>query len=165
MPAKRNVDEINREEDFRDYDTRNIDQGWPYDDAAGAGAKPILNAAYGDPNANFDDERNRGFHVDVADGDGLEERVVDSTRPGTVGLEESDDLEERVTDAIESLDLIDMASIDIHVEDGVVTIEGGVDDAPTSRKIGRHIQAIPGVKSVVNNLRLEGVDARIPDDD
>nr|WP_285229827.1 BON domain-containing protein [Neorhizobium galegae] len=91
--------------------------------------------------------------------------MVDTIRPGTKGIEEADDLEERVTDAIEELDMIDMASIDVHVEDGTVTLEGAVDDAPTSRKIARRIQRVAGVRELVNNLRLEGVDSHIPDDD
>ncbi|MGK6316814.1 BON domain-containing protein [Neorhizobium sp. DT-125] len=165
MPAKRKVDDISREEDFRDYDDRNIDEGWPYDDASGAGARPVDNAAYGEPAANFDSERNRGYHVDEADFDGLEERVVDSAFPGTDGLEDSDDLEERVTDAIENLDVVPMDAIDVHVDDGKVTIEGVVDDASASRKIVRQVQDIPGVRLVINHLRLSGVDSRIPDED
>uniref|UniRef100_UPI001C2F8E64 BON domain-containing protein n=1 Tax=Stenotrophomonas sp. GbtcB23 TaxID=2824768 RepID=UPI001C2F8E64 len=119
---------------------------------------------YGQPDANFDTEQNRGYHIDEADFDGLEERVVDSTRPGTDGLEDSDDLEERITDAIEDLDIIDMDAIDVHVDEGKVTIEGVVDDAALSRKIVRHVQDIPGVRLVINNLRLAGVDSRIPED-
>lgn len=165
MPSKRKVDDISREEDFRDYDDRNIGEGWPYDDAAGAGARPVDNAAYGDPKANFDSDRNRGYHVDEAGFDGLEEPVIDSDSPATEGLADSDDLEERITEAIESLDVVPMEAIDVHVDGGVVTLEGVVDDAATSRKMGRHIQTIAGVRQVVNNLRLAGVDSRIPDDD
>ncbi|WP_105438180.1 BON domain-containing protein [Neorhizobium sp. T25_13] len=163
MPGKKKADDISREEDFRDYDDRNIDEGWPYDDAAGA--RPVDNAAYGDPKANFDTDRNRGYQVDSVERDGSEERLADSIRPGTKGIEEADDLEERITDAIEELDMIDMASIDVHVEDGTVTLEGAVDDAATSRKIVRRIQRVAGVRQLVNNLRLEGVDSHIPDDD
>jgi hypothetical protein len=165
MTAKRKVDDISREEDFRDYDTRNIDQGWPYADQPGATSDPVENGAYGDPEANFDRERNPGFLVDEADSDGLEERLKDSTRPGTEGLEVSDDLEERITDALDELDIVEMDSIDLHVENGNVTIEGVVDEADTARKIGRRIQGIAGVRQVTNNLRLAGVDSRIPDDD
>jgi hypothetical protein len=163
VPSKKKADDISREEDFRDYDDRNIDEGWPYDDAAGT--RPVDNAAYGDPKANFDTNRNRGYQVDNVERDGSEERLVDTIRPGTKGIEEADDLEERITDAIEELDTIDMASIDVHVEDGTVTLEGAVDDAATSRKIVRRIQRVAGVRQLVNNLRLEGVDSHIPDDD
>jgi hypothetical protein len=163
VPGKKKADDISREEDFRDYDDRNIDEGWPYDDAAGV--RPVDNAAYGDPKANFDSDRNRGYQVDSVESDGSEERLVDTIRPATEGIEEADDLEERVTDAVDELDMIDMASIDVHVEDGTVTIEGAVDDAATSRKIARRIQRVAGVREVVNNLRLEGVDSNIPDDD
>lgn len=165
MPGKKKADDISREEDFRDYDDRNIDEGWPYDDDSGADGRPIDNAAYGQPAANFDSEQNRGYHVDEAGFDGLEERVADSVHPGTQGLEDADDMEERITDAIENLDLIDMDAIDVHVDGDRVTLEGVVDDATTSRKIVRTVQGVSGVRHVVNNLRLEGVDSRIPDDD
>jgi hypothetical protein len=165
MPAKKKIDDISREEDFRDYDDRNIDEGWPYDDASGAGARPVDNAAYGQPAANFDDDRNRGFSVDEAGADGQEERLVDSNRPGTEGLEISDDIEERVTDAIETLDVVSMDSIDVHVENGRVTLEGMVDEAVAARQIVRAVQKIAGVRHVTNNLQVDGIDGRIPDED
>ena len=87
MPAKKSVNDISREEDYRDYDTRNIDDGWPYADQAGATAPPVGNAAYGDTAANFDRERNKGFQVDSADETGLEEGVTDRTTPATKGME------------------------------------------------------------------------------
>lgn len=157
--------DISREEDFRDYDDRNIDEGWPYDDASGVGSRPVDNMAYGQPAANFDDDRNGGFQVDEADSTGLEERLVDSALPETKGAEDSDDLEERITDALEDLDVVDMESIDVHVMNGKVTIEGVVDESSTARRIGREVQGIKGVRLVVNNLRLAGVDSRIPDED
>jgi osmotically-inducible protein OsmY len=165
MPAKKKTDDISREEDFRDYDERNIGEGWPYDDASAAGAKAVDNAAYGETPANFDGERNRGFSVDEADADGQEARLVDSIKPGTKGLEGSDDIEERITDALEELDVVEMELIDVHVDNGRVTVEGVVDDAATARKIVRTIQGVAGVRGVTNNLQLEGVDSHIPDDD
>jgi hypothetical protein len=165
MALKRKVDDLSREEDFRDYEARDIDEGWPYDDAAGSGARPVDNMAYGQPAANFDEERNRGYQVDEAGFDGLQERLADNIRPGTKGLEEADDLEERVTEAIDALDIAEMEAIDVHVSQGKVTIEGAVDDHSTSRRIAAAVEKVPGVRLVVNNLRLAGVDARIPDAD
>lgn len=165
MAVKGKVDDISREEEYRDYDTRNIDQGWPYADQAGAGSDPVENAAYGDPKANFDRERNKGYSVDQVDADGMEERVVDSMTPATKGVEESDDLEERITDALDNLGLVEMDSIDLHVEDGKVTVEGMVDEAVTARQIVRTIQGIAGVRGVTNNLQLLGIDSLIPDED
>jgi len=165
MPSKKKVDHIPREEDYRDYDTRNIDQGWPYADEPGVIADPVDNAAYGDTAANFDRERNKGFLIDEAGADGLEERTADNILPTTKGIENADDLEETITNAIDNLDLVTMEMIDVHVESGRVTIEGVVDDRDTARKIVRTIQATAGVRAVTNNLRLAGVDSRIPDDD
>ncbi|MCB5202067.1 BON domain-containing protein [Neorhizobium sp. T786] len=165
MAVKRKPSSTSREEDYRDYDTRNIDEGWPYADAAGAGAKPVENAAYGDPSANFDRERNRGYHVDGVDADGREDRLQDSVRPATKGLEEADDLEERVSEAIENLDDVTMDAIDLHADQGTVTIEGTVDDAALSRRIAATVEGVAGVRRVVNNLQLAGVDSHIPDDD
>lgn len=165
MPAKKKVDDISREEDFRDYDDRNIDEGWPYDDTAGAGSRAVDNNAYGQPTANFDRERNPGYRIDGTDADGQEERLKDDVRPATIGREDADDLEERITDKLLDLDIVEIDSIDVHVDGDRVTIEGVVDDSPTSRRIASEVQKIGGVRLVVNNLRLAGVDSRIPDED
>ena len=164
MPTKKDIDDVSREEDFREYDDRNIDDGWPYADKPGAASGPVDNAAYGDSAASGK-EGNPGFLLDDAGADGLQEPLKDSLRPGTMGLEESDDLEERITDAIDALGVIDMDLIDVHVDRGNVTIEGEVDDAPTAHKIIRHIQSVNGVGKVTNHLRLAGVDSHIPNDD
>ena len=165
MASKKPVNDMSREEDYRDYDTRNIDEGWPYADQAGAGAPPVDNAAYGDPKANFDRERNKGYAVDNADETGLEEPVNDPRRPATVGVEDTDDLEERVSDAIEALDIVAMETIDVRADGTTVTLEGEVDDDQTARKIVAHVKRVPGVGRVVNDLTLLGIDSLIPDDD
>lgn len=165
MPLKKNIDDTSREEDFRDYDDRNIDDGWPYADKPGAGSGPVDNAAYGTSNSNTETDRNPGFLLDEAGFDGLEEPQRDSLRPGTVGLENSDDLEEKISDRIDALGIIDMDLIDIHVDRMTATVEGEVDDATTARRILRTVQETPGIERVVNHLRLAGVDSRIPDED
>ena len=165
MSPKKDINDTSREEDFRDFDDRNIDDGWPYADKPGQAAGPVDNAAYGNASPNTETSRNPGFLIDEAGFDGLEEPQRDSLRPGTMGLENWDDLEERVTDAIEGLSIVDMDLIDIHVDRNSVTIEGQVDDASTSHRIIRAIQTVEGVGKIINRLRLAGVDSRIPDDD
>jgi hypothetical protein len=165
MPLKKNIDDTSREEDFRDFDDRNIDDGWPYADQPGAGSGPVDNAAYGNSDPKTETDRNPGFTLDEAGFDGSEPPQRDSLRPGTLGLENDDDLEERITDTIETLGVIDMDLIDIHVERGTATIEGEVDDAATARQILRAAQQTTGVRRVINRLRLAGVDSLIPDED
>lgn len=165
MSVKKSANDIPREEDYRDYDSRNIDEGWPYSDQGGAAAGAVGNAAYGDTDANFDRERDKGFQVDNADETGLEEPVKDRSTPATKGVEESDDLEERVSDSIEQLDIVAMETIDIRADGTTVTIEGEVDDAQTARKLIAHVKRIPGVGRVVNELTLLGIDSLIPEDD
>jgi len=165
MTVKRNPNNTTREEDYRDYDTRNIDEGWPYADAAGAAAKPVDNAAYGGTGANFDRDRNRGYHVDGVDADGQEDRLEDSLRPGTEGMDVSDDLEERVSTAIEGIEEVTMDAIDLHAEQGIVAIEGVVDDGALAQRITAVVEGVAGVRGVVNNVRLAGVDSHIPDED
>lgn len=165
MPLKKDIDDTSREEDFRDFDDRNIDDGWPYADQPGAASGPVDNAAYGNSGGKTQTDRNPGFLLDQAGFDGLEEPQRDSLRPGTMGLENSDDLEEKITDAIDAIGIIDMDLIDIHVERMTVIVEGEVDDAATARKILRVAGETAGVARVINHLRLAGVDSRIPDED
>jgi hypothetical protein len=165
MPSKKTVNDLSREEDFRDYDTRNIDDGWPYSDQAGAGSRAVDNAAYGEAGANFDRERNKGFAVDTVDEDGLEEKQPDRSTSADPAIEESDDLEERISDSIEALDLVPMETIDIRADGNTVTLEGTVDDNQTARQLVAHVKRIRGVGRVINNLSLSGIDSDIPDDD
>lgn len=165
MSPKRDINDISREEDFRDFDDRNIDDGWPYADKPGQAAGPVDNAAYGNASPDTETSRNPGFLIDGAGFDGLEEAQRDSLRPGTTGLEDWDDLEERITDAIDALDIVDMDLIDIHVDRNNVTIEGQVDDAATSHRIIIATQSVSGVGRVINHLRLAGIDSRIPNED
>lgn len=165
MPGKKTVNDLPREEDYRDYDTRNIDDGWPYADQAGGTSGPLDNAAYGDTAANFDRERNKGYRVDSVDANGLEEEGPDRRTPATRGMETSDDLEERVSEAIEELDIVAMETIDIRADGNTITIEGEVDDHATARKLVAHVKRVPGVGRVVNALTLLGIDSLIPEDD
>jgi len=165
MSPKKDVNYISREEDFRDFDDRNLDDGWPYADKPGQAAGPVDNAAYGNTSPDTETSRNPGFLIDEAGFDGLEEPQRDSLRPGTTGLENWDDLEERVTDAIDALGIVDMDLIDIHVDRNNVTIEGQVDDAATSHGIIGATRNVAGVGRIINHLRLAGVDSRIPDED
>jgi hypothetical protein len=164
MPSKKPVDDISREEAYRDYVSHNIDQGWPYADKSGGSSESVENPAYGDPRANVDREPNTGFLVDEADASGVEERASGDVAPSVEALAESDDLEERIHDAIGALDLIQMELIDIHVKDGRVTIEGTVDGSATARTITAAVLRVPGVRTIVDNLRRGGVDSQIPGD-
>lgn len=165
MSVKKNINDLPREEDYRDYDTRNIDEGWPYADQAGAGSDPVENSAYGDTDANFDRERNKGYKVDNADKNGREEPVRDGSTIADPDVIESDDLEERVSDAIEELDIVAMETLDIRADGTTVTIEGEVDDDQTARKIVARVRRVNGVSKVVNELTLLGIDSLIPDED
>ncbi|MGE7369407.1 BON domain-containing protein [Neorhizobium sp. NPDC001467] len=164
MALKKGENELSREEDFRDYEERDIEDGWPYADKPGAGAKPAGNAEYG-TSANFDRERNGGFRIDGIDADGQENRLRDRGLPETVGRENDDDLEERISDALENLEDLQMEMIDLHVEDTTVVLEGMVDDEALIRRIVATVQRVQGVGKVVNRITAGGVDSHIPDDD
>ena len=157
--------EPTREEDYRDYEERDLEEGWPYDDAAGEGAPARRNRPYGEPGANFDAEANKGYTVTDADADGQQESQSDSLLPGTRGREVEDDLEERVTDALGEIEGVDLDLIDVTAEGGLVILEGDVDDAATARRLAARALTIAGVRDVRNNIRVLGVDANLPDDD
>jgi hypothetical protein len=156
---------LTREEDYRDYEERDIEEGWPYDDDAGAKSKAPDNRPYGGTEANFDEETNKGYTVTDVDESGQQEAQKEPLQPGTRGLEDADDLEERVMDALTDLPGVTPETIDVRAERGVVTLEGEVDDAITSRHLERRTLSVAGVQSVRNNLNIIGVDANIPDDE
>lgn len=157
--------EVTREEDYRDYEERDLQDGWPYGDDAGASSRTSDNRPYGQTDANFDQDSSKNFTVTRTDADGQQERQPDSLMSRTRGLEISDDIEERVMDALSEVEGVSTEMIDIRSEGTVVILEGEVDDAATARSLVKVAQRVAGVTGVRNNLTIIGVDANIPDDD
>jgi hypothetical protein len=157
--------ELTREEDYRDYEERDLKDGWPYDDDAGSSSQASDNRPYGETNANFDEGSNKSFTVARTDPDGNQEKQVNPRVSTTRGLEESDDIEERVMDALSEVEDVSAEMIDIRSEGSIIILEGEVDDAATGRRLERVARGISGVTGVRNHLTVIGVDANIPDDD
>lgn len=155
---------LSREEDYRDFDERNLDEGWPYADGSGAGAQRPDNRAYGETSANFDRERNEGFRVDGSDESGSENPLKEP-QPHMIDRDEADDLEARVHDNLENIPDVDVSGVDIHAEGHVVTLEGTVETIGEARKIELGALSVDGVHHVRNRMQTTGVDSRIADTD
>ncbi|MGV2186587.1 BON domain-containing protein [Rhizobium rhizogenes] len=164
MTQPRKAKDLSREEDYRDYEERDGRDGWPYSDGNGAGPPSPKNRGYGVTPANFDEEPDPGFIVDAADTTGLEEDTARGTGPLPANRIDSDQLEAAITEQLDQSDQIDVGSIDVHVEHGVVTLEGRVETDTISRDIEALVLSMPGVTDVRNNLRTIGVDSHIPPD-
>jgi hypothetical protein len=150
---------LSREEDYRDFEERNVDGGWPYSDGEGPTPKTPDNPGYGETPANFDQDSNSGFRVDGIDKDGNENPLKDSLRAGTIDRDDSDDLEARVSESIENVPEVDMNSIDVHADGHTVTIEGSVETVGIARKVELAVSSVDGVRQVRNQLRTTGVDS------
>ena len=157
--------ETTREEDYRDYEERDLKDGWPYDDDAGARSEPSDNRPYGETDANFDEGSNKSFTVAKADASGQQEREPDTLTSTTRGLADSDDLEERVMDALTEVEGANPEMIDVRSEGTVIILEGEVDDAATALQRGRVARSISGVTNGRNLMEWIVCDANSPDDD
>ncbi|MBB5576016.1 BON domain-containing protein [Rhizobium paranaense] len=164
MTEPRKPKTLSREEDYRDYEDRNLRDGWPYSDGSGSASQSPENRGYGDTSANFDEEPDRNFIVDAADQTGLERAEDDTTGPLPTDRIDSDELEAVITEQLE-LRGVDIDSIDVQADGGTVTLEGSVETIPLARHLEAIVRSIPGVVEVQNNLRTTGVDAHIPGDD
>ncbi|QGG90665.1 BON domain-containing protein [Agrobacterium sp. MA01] len=156
--------EFSREDDYRDYDQRNIGEGWPYADGAGATATPVENRGYGETGANFDRDRNEGFRIDAVNADGFEPDVATPALPTTDGREDDDQLESDIATALEGLDDTILAGLDIHVDGHAVTLRGSLDTAEERRMVELKVLGVNGVSDVKNFITTLGVDSHIPDD-
>lgn len=156
--------EFSREDDYRDYDQRNIGEGWPYADGPGATASPVDNRGYGETGANFDRERNEGFRVESVTGEGFEPDLATPDTPTTEGREDDDQLESDISTALESFDDTVLTGLDIHVDGHVVTLRGAVDTAEERRAIELKVLSVNGVREVKNFVTTLGVDSHIPND-
>ena len=156
--------DFSREEDYRDFEQRDIENGWPYDDGAGAASRPVGNNAYGEPEANFDRERNGGYRITHAESDGGQAPLSSPVLPETDHRENSDQLEADIADALQDMPETMLAALDIHADGHIVTLRGAVDTAEEGRTIELRVLGTKGVSEVRNFITTMGVDTHIPRD-
>ncbi|MBW9117645.1 BON domain-containing protein [Rhizobium cauense] len=160
MPKYRK--ELSSEEDYRDFEERDLSEGWPYPDKENSGTQS-QNREYG-VKSGSGEGGNSGFRVDGVDADGSEYRLRDSLEPGSIDRDESDELEARLTETLENIPDVDIDSIDVHVDGHTVTLEGTVETIEIARKVELAALAVDGVRQVHNKIETTGVDSHIPDD-
>jgi osmotically-inducible protein OsmY len=158
----RDTSETAREEDYRDYEERDLNEGWPYADADGSGGRK-RNAAYGQSAANFDAEENPG--VEVAG----QAAIVSEGGPAlskTIahGAIEDDALEEEIAERLSLDDRIDESQITVTVHSGVVELDGSVETREEQLIAEQIVEGVSGIRIVRNKLVLTGLDSHIPYD-
>lgn len=151
-----------REEDYRDYEDRNIGEGWPYADDDMLPAPK--NDAYGQPHSNFDETGHVGAEISrkpVIDSEGGPN--ISATREA--GLIEDDDLEVRISDILEQDERVGSPElITITVHRRVATLDGKVETEEMRRLSETLALSVSGVEGCLNNLILIGADSHIPKD-
>jgi BON domain len=151
-----------REEDYRDYEERDLDEGWPYADATPGSETRLGNGSYGQGGGNFDEAGNPGFQRS-SDTAIESESGSDPFGDDTEADVDDDALEEVINNRLEDSD-IDTSGVDIKARRGAVWLTGAVDTAHERRKIEVLVYAVPGVVSIRNDLETSGVDGGIPAD-
>lgn len=153
--------ETAREEDYRDYDKRNIGDGWPYADEDGL---PVdRNAPYGGTGSNFDESGRVG--VEIAGRPEIESHGGPSLSSASEeDAIEDDVLEERITELLSEKENFDIDLITVTVHDGVATLTGGVESAHDRTLAQTLTLAVPGIRRCINELVPIGLDSHIPGD-
>ena len=153
--------ETSREEDYRDYGERDVDDGWPYPDADTA--KKKRNEAYGTAPAGLEGDTNPG--TEIAGSPEIRSEGGPALAQGIAREAIDDDaLEEQIFDQLTRRDDIDEDQITVTVRDGIVELTGSVDEADAAFVAEQIAGAVPGVRFVRNRLVSRGVDSRIPND-
>lgn len=69
---------------------------------------------------------------------------------------------EDICEALTAHDEVDPSRVEVQVAEGVVTLRGAVDDRAMRRRVEEVIDAVPGVRDVVNDIKVQrgGGDAR-----
>lgn len=146
-----------REEDYRDYNERDISDGWPYADEEVVAKK---NEAYG---VEFDDEDKTSVEIS-------HEPVIDSQGGPSLFPEaaeeavEDDGIEEALYERITNTRRWEDNQLTVTVHAGVATLEGEVETEHDRQLINQIALSTPGVADTVNRIILIGVDSHIPTD-
>lgn len=153
-----------REEDYRDYEERDLDEGWPYADATAGSEVRGGNGSYGQSSENFDETDNPGFQR--ADDTAIEANGgPDLFGDGTESDVNDDALEESIAMALDDSDAdIDISGIEVKARRGNVLLTGAVETQQESRRIEEFAYGHPGVVKVFNRLTARAADGNIPAD-
>ncbi|UPA26401.1 BON domain-containing protein [Shinella oryzae] len=153
-----------REEDFRDYEERDIRDGWPYSDNDD-GRKAGGNAPYGAGGAELDQIDNERLAVTS---DPEERAVAGAPTPfsdeegGTIS---DDDLEARIMEALEDDGRVELDMLQITIRDGVAELDGAVDSEDDRNHLIRFVRGVKGVRDVAaEGLATRGIDSHIAAD-
>ncbi|MCD2173554.1 BON domain-containing protein [Rhizobium sp. C4] len=161
MAERKSPPETDREEDYRDYDKRNIGEGWPYADEDGLPAD--RNAPYGTTGSNFDESGRAGVEIgnrpNISSHGGPE--ISDA---GEGGVIEDDVLEEKITELLSENENFDMRLITVTVHEGVAVLSGDVETEHARVLASRLTTSVRGVRRCRNDLVLIGADSHIPSD-
>ena len=151
-----------REEDYRDYEERDLDEGWPYADAVPGSQTKVGNRSYGEAGENFDEAGNPGFQTS---GDTV---IKSANGPDLLGddadADTNDDGIEQMLDDVFAEAGIDTSSFELKVRRGIATVTGEVDTAADRDRIEATLNSAPGIVAVRNRLTLSGADANMPED-
>ncbi len=153
--------ETAREEDYRDYDKRNIGDGWPYADEDGLPAD--RNAPYGTTGSNLDESGQVG--VEIATRPEISSHGGPAFSPAAeADVIQDDTLEERITDLLSENENFDPQLITVTVHEGVATLSGEVETAEAKALATTLALSVGGIRRCRNELVLIGVDSHIPSD-
>ncbi|MCO6188584.1 BON domain-containing protein [Rhizobium sp. L1K21] len=153
--------ETTREEDYRDYEERDLDRGWPYADEDRDPA--ARNAPYGSTQSNFDETQDIGAEIAektaIASDGGPQ--IVPSSEEQIIN---DDALEEKIGVILQSSDSIESSTIDVRVHNAVAELEGSVETEAQRTEIERAVLSVEGIQDCKNRLTLIGIDSHIPSD-
>jgi hypothetical protein len=146
-----------REEDFRDYEQRDIGEGWPYADN-----EPVKkrNAAYGDTSDELDPT-----NAEIASDTYIESEGGPALFPDEEGGSITDDgIEEEIANKLSDSGRWNDNQIEVTVRNGIATIEGEVETEHDRQLINQVVLRTAGIKDTQNNLSVIGADGHIPSD-
>ena len=158
MPGpNKTTHEKDREEDYRDFDQRDLGEGWPYADGEPAHKR---NAAYGDSSDELDPDS-----VEIASDPFIEsEGGPNLFQDEEVGTIHDDEIEEKIFDRLSEAGRWNDTQIEVTVRSGIAAINGEVDTEHERQLINQLVLRTPGVRDTQNNLILLGADSHIPPD-
>jgi hypothetical protein len=153
--------ETSREDDYRDYEERDLEDGWPYPDQDAARRK--ANEAYGVAPAGLEGETNPG--TEIADAPAIQSGAGPVLSQGIAHEAIEDDaLEEEISNHFSDRDDIDETQITVTVRHGVAKLSGSVETAADAALAARIASAVPSVRAVYNLLVPVGLDSHSPGD-
>lgn len=160
--AQKNGNATHREEDYREYEERDRDDGWPYADQDNLPSAP--NDPYGTAPNNRDASSNPGVELVAEEVETKGMQAAEAPEEAASSVIADDVLELTVMEMLDADPRLDASNVTVRVDDGIVELDGKVETQMEKALAATLARSVAGVRQVIDAIGTLAAESHIPID-